>query len=807
MGTVADKKKQKEYIDKARIAEDKYGIPPYLLVGMIKTESEFDPKAVSPAGAEGLLQFMPATSAAMKVDPYNVDQAIEGAAKYLKDSHKRLGNWEDTVLSYNMGVAGVKQYKSGKRKLLKEQAEYTGKVFGNRALYYNPPKKEELNLKERPTGATIDKTYVPKPKIVTNNLNNFDFTQNTPTFASVPDKQSVVDKDIEEVEQKTAEQNFLEEYSKMKQQPQQQYASQEEQLPLMTSDITGIYNNVSQFIETDVAQQGGKKQYPEFKKVVPKSEKERLEELLKERPRTVVRDNTAVVTRVEKGKQKTVNPNQQVKTNYVNERRTASQIIADRNAKIKESIKAQDEDIIGNPNWREVLARETQSTGDKFRLFPQEDSFIDNYLNPAVMVGDMASNLGQSPYQAEQQDSYMPYVTSVGTPLAVGALAGLGTNSTSQFANNLLNPLAGTGDLVKGAFNKGVNALENKGIRFSLPPESRQGLKQSGVNPLDLIDKVATLPDKVIPRPLNPQALYGSVKSGWNDLMPLNILPEGLYGEKLSAVSSYPNFIGFRKFGNSIDDVVESQSLRPNGRSEQIAGEGNWAETGKVNENYSGVFEATMNPQIDGSNIKLEKFGKRNGILGTTKEGDVAIPITDPGLSFNRRLPFSNRYVPINKDKLISGEFQLATQLPHVQSLAEKYGLYAGVVGGAGYVSGGEKGAVENINTLNKYTVKPIITGIEKGKQLIKEIKQQGGEEIIDDNMGQYNHPGKVTRISSPFITMKDVPYDILAIANNGEKRILKPNEEHYFKGAKTVTEYPILTEEEKRFLKEVYGQ
>jgi hypothetical protein len=59
----------------------------------------------------------------------------------------------------------------------------------------------------------------------------------------------------------------------------------------------------------------------------------------------------------------------------------------------------------------------------------------------------MASNLGQAPLQAQQQDSYMPYVTSIGTPLAVGALAGLGTKSTGQFVNNLVNPLAGTRDV------------------------------------------------------------------------------------------------------------------------------------------------------------------------------------------------------------------------------------------------------------------------------------------------------------------------------------------------------------------------
>ena len=70
-----------------------------------------------------------------------------------------------------------------------------------------------------------------------------------------------------------------------------------------------------------------------------------------------------------------------------------------------DAMKAQDEDIIGNPNWKEVLARETQSTGDKFRLFPNDpNSFIDDWLNPGVMVGDMVSGLGAAPYEMERQE-------------------------------------------------------------------------------------------------------------------------------------------------------------------------------------------------------------------------------------------------------------------------------------------------------------------------------------------------------------------------------------------------------------------
>ena len=156
-------------------------------------------------------------------------------------------------------------------------------------------------------------------------------------------------------------------------------------------------------------------------------------------------------------------------------------IIADRKTRMVDAMNAQDVDIIGNPNWREVLATETQSTGDKFRLFPNDPhSFSDDYLNSGVMIGNMASSLGSAPLRAREEDSYLPYLTSIGVPLAVGALAGLGAQSNSQFVNNLANPFAGTGDLAKAVYNKGVTSLENVGIRTSISPELREGLRYNG---------------------------------------------------------------------------------------------------------------------------------------------------------------------------------------------------------------------------------------------------------------------------------------------------------------------------------------
>jgi len=186
---------------------------------------------------------------------------------------------------------------------------------------------------------------------------------------------------------------------------------------------------------------------------------------------------------------KTVTKNKPELTSKSARNKTDKEIAEERETKIQESIKYQDVPFTKD-NWREVLAKETQSTGDKFRV-SLEPNFFDDYLNPAVMIGDMASNLGQAPLQAQQSDSVLPYVTSIGTPLVVGATAGIGTQSTGQFVNNLANPLAGTGDLVNNLGNKylpntyklnpfAFKASEDMGYRM-LGKEGYQDAIESGV--------------------------------------------------------------------------------------------------------------------------------------------------------------------------------------------------------------------------------------------------------------------------------------------------------------------------------------
>ena len=80
-----------------------------LLAAMARTESSFDPSAVSPAGAQGLMQLMPATAAGLGVNnPMDPKQNVEGGVKYLAQQLKAFdGDPKLALAAYNAGPAPV----------------------------------------------------------------------------------------------------------------------------------------------------------------------------------------------------------------------------------------------------------------------------------------------------------------------------------------------------------------------------------------------------------------------------------------------------------------------------------------------------------------------------------------------------------------------------------------------------------------------------------------------------------------------------------------------------------------------------
>lgn len=88
----------------------RHGVDPALLAAVASVESSFDPGAVSSAGAQGLMQFMPATAAGLGVSPLDPASAVDGAARYLKSLAGQFGSTELALAAYNAGPGTVSRY-------------------------------------------------------------------------------------------------------------------------------------------------------------------------------------------------------------------------------------------------------------------------------------------------------------------------------------------------------------------------------------------------------------------------------------------------------------------------------------------------------------------------------------------------------------------------------------------------------------------------------------------------------------------------------------------------------------------------
>ncbi len=122
------------WADTFRTAAERYNLPPGLLEAVAQVESGFDPNAVSPAGAQGLMQFMPATAASLGVNPLDPDSAIVGAARYLSSHLERFGTIEKALAAYNAGPGAVQRH--GGVPPFTETQQYISKVlaaWGGRA--------------------------------------------------------------------------------------------------------------------------------------------------------------------------------------------------------------------------------------------------------------------------------------------------------------------------------------------------------------------------------------------------------------------------------------------------------------------------------------------------------------------------------------------------------------------------------------------------------------------------------------------------------------------------------------------------
>lgn len=128
------------YNEAINAAADEHQVDPALIKAVIHAESAFNPFAVSPKGAKGLMQLMPATARMLGLrNPYSPSSNIRAGTRYLAQLLKRFPNEAHAIAAYNAGEVPVTRYngvppyaetRAYVRRVLALKKQYTASLNG-----------------------------------------------------------------------------------------------------------------------------------------------------------------------------------------------------------------------------------------------------------------------------------------------------------------------------------------------------------------------------------------------------------------------------------------------------------------------------------------------------------------------------------------------------------------------------------------------------------------------------------------------------------------------------------------------------
>ena len=143
------------------------GLPADFFTKLIWRESSFRPNAVSPAGAQGVAQFMPGTASERGlIDPFDPASAIPASAKFLGELKRRFGNLGLAAAAYNAGETAVANWLANKGSLPFETQDYVLAITGHDAEEWRsdkPPTASVLSAAAAPPSAPPGSTPAAAP--------------------------------------------------------------------------------------------------------------------------------------------------------------------------------------------------------------------------------------------------------------------------------------------------------------------------------------------------------------------------------------------------------------------------------------------------------------------------------------------------------------------------------------------------------------------------------------------------------------------------------------------------------------------
>lgn len=143
-----------------KMAEDAataHTLPVGYFLRLIRQESGFNPNSVSPAGAQGIAQFMPTTAFDRGVrDPFDPAEALPKSAELLHELRDHFGNLGLAAAAYNAGPERVHKWLAGKSPLPQETIDYVRVITGHEAAEWAKSNDLALNLSADATRASSE---------------------------------------------------------------------------------------------------------------------------------------------------------------------------------------------------------------------------------------------------------------------------------------------------------------------------------------------------------------------------------------------------------------------------------------------------------------------------------------------------------------------------------------------------------------------------------------------------------------------------------------------------------------------------